>query len=153
MLPKAPTAASGVRKLGDAGVVEQHARLAHRGVAHPARQQRLAQVAGQQAGHRARDRHRVDARLGRVDRQDAVDLLVGGGGADRGHVVFGPRRPRRRRSGRRATRTSGSIGFSAAIEAGDSLPELQADLVDPVGRQHARAAAVGDEASRGPTGR
>ena len=120
MLPNAPTAASGVRKLGILGLVEQHARPGDRVVAHPARQQRLADRALEIDQH-LRHLRAIDACAWRKYHQHAVDAGVGTCGFDGGAKVLGGRLPRRARSGRSARpapATSGSGRRPTAATAG-----------------------------------
>ena len=71
----------------DRGFVQNRARVAHGGIAHPAGQDRFAHAAldfGQGACHAVG----IDAGLGRQNHQHAVDVAVVVGGVDRGFVVL-----------------------------------------------------------------
>jgi hypothetical protein len=115
----------------------------HRGIAHPAGQQGLAD-AGLEIRQRSGHCRGIAAGLGRVDDEDPVDLLFLAGGVQRQPVMFGrgvlgqvdqvAQRCLRRQDG------------LERLGAGRTeLAELQVDLADPVGCQHARTAPVGDD--------
>nr|GEU28543.1 hypothetical protein [Tanacetum cinerariifolium] len=127
---------------GQASLVDDVSRLDHLRVAHPARKQRLAQ-AGIERADGLRHGSRIAAELGRINHQDAVHLAVARAGQHRFAVGVG--------AGVLAqveqVGQGGVFGHQRAqrIDAGrGQARQLQAQLVDPVGRQHAGTAAVGD---------
>jgi hypothetical protein len=112
--------------------------------AHPAGQHRLA--GGREGrGHGLRDGLGVAAGLGRVDRAArrrpaaVLQRRPQRGAASAGRGVFA-------QVDQPSSRRGGDLGSAAA--AGSPSRPVQADLVGPVGRQHARPAAVGDDGQR-----
>ena len=120
------------------------ARRLHRRITHPASHQRFA--------HARLDLHQlarhglgIAAELGRIDDQHAIELLVLGGDVERGLVVlwrgvFGQvdQIGQRRGLGHQLRQRAGVLVGQHA--------QLQRQLVHVIGRQHAGAAAVGDDA-------
>ena len=136
------------RRLGRAEARDQRVgqrvtRRLHRGVAHPAGHQRLAHARlglHQHVGHGVG----VAAELGRIDHQHAVDAAVLAGNLQRGAVVLGAGvlgqvDQVRQRGVLRQQR----LQLARAIFGQQAQVEPQ--LAHPVGRQHAGAAAVGDD--------
>ena len=129
---------------GDAGFYQQRARLFCRLTAHDTGQQGLVAVFACSCDGLGQCRH-VHARLGGLDDQDAVDFGGARGGGQRSGKVFG-------RSVFRQINQIGQRGFGQQLwlQRLDAFlveaPQLQAQIGGTVGRQHAGAASIGDDA-------
>ncbi len=115
------------------------------GAAHPARQHRLAAELARYGFKRFGRLRRIGHRLRRQDHQQAVAVRVLGRDLERLGVALRRRRRRGRRSGCRGSSAAGRNSLSVCHRLRRELGQLAAAGDQRVGRQHARAAGIGDD--------